>query len=71
MGRAKILTSQENTLSVVETSCNIKYIIPLPIDNVGEYIKMEKKDGQVIIYFTKKTNKVTLDIKEGVTISFD
>jgi hypothetical protein len=71
MGRAKVLSSEPNALSIVETSCNFKFVIPMEKDTIGEYIKTEKKDGQITIYFTKKLNKVAFDIKDGMTVKFD
>ena len=72
MGRAKVLATEKKQIEMITTSCSIKYILPITTElDLGEYIKLERRDGHVIIHFTKKPNNPGVLAKEGITVSFD
>jgi hypothetical protein len=72
MGRAKILNTENKQIEMVITSCSIKYVIPTTIENdIGEFIKIEKREGHSIIHFTRKPNSPGVIAKEGITVCFD
>lgn len=72
MGRAKIISTEEKTIKNIITACSIKFVIPIDTNNeIGEYIKMDRKDGEIVLHFTKKNSNPGLFTKDGITISFD
>ena len=72
MGRAKIISTEKKEVEIVTTSCSIKYVIPITTENdLGEYIKIERRGEQFILYFTRKPNNPGIIAKDGIVVNFD
>jgi hypothetical protein len=72
MGRAKIISTEKKEIELITTSCSLKYMIPVTTENdLGEYIRIERRENQYIIYFTRKPNNTGVIAKEGIIVSFD
>ena len=63
MGRVKILSSEPRTATVDMSAGLIKYIIPIDGEEVGNFIKAEKKDKEIVIYYQRiiKPEEPTVD----------
>jgi hypothetical protein len=72
MGRSKVLSTEETPVKVITTESSFKIVIPNVIgSDIGEYVKMEKRDKEIVLYFAKKIDKA-MDIKGGpIVVSFD
>ena len=72
MGRSKVLSTEEKTIKVITTESSYKFVISNVIgSDIGEYVKMDKRDKEIVLYFTKKIDKA-MDIKGGpIVVSFD
>lgn len=71
MGRAKILSSEPSPLTVVKTERSVKFVIP-GNHPVGEFIRTEKRDNEIIIHYTLKPEKEkALIVNEEITVSFN
>lgn len=57
MGRAKIIWSHCRDMRVEVSTGLIKYIIPVHIEQLskelGEFVKAEKQEGQVVVYYRR------------------
>jgi hypothetical protein len=53
MGRVKILSSQPSSASIDISAGLVKYTIPIGTAELGNFIKAEKKDGEIIVYFQR------------------
>ena len=72
MGRSKVLMTEEKTIKIVTTESSFKFVISNIIESdIGEYIKMDKRDKEIVLHFTRKVDKA-MDIKSGpIVVSFD
>jgi uncharacterized membrane protein YqgA involved in biofilm formation len=72
MGRSKVLATEEKTVKVITTASSYKIVIPTSLGvDIGEYIKLDKRDNEVVLHFTKRIDK-SAEIKEGnVIVRFD
>lgn len=72
MGRAKIVSKAENTIGITVTSCSVKFNFEVPDDvGLGEFIKMERKDNNVTLHFTKKMPPTVGLTEKPIIVSFD
>ncbi len=72
MGRAKIISTDINTMNTIVTSCSVKFNFEINEDIcLGEFIRMERKGKEVILHFTKKTPIVVGIVDKPIIVSFD
>jgi hypothetical protein len=72
MGRAKVISTDKNSMVTTVTACSIKFTFPITDETaVGEFIKMERRDGQVTIHFTKKLAAPVTVVEKPITVTFD
>jgi hypothetical protein len=72
MGRAKIESRAENTIGITVTSCSVKFNFDIP-DTValGEFIKMERKENNITLHFTKKMLPTVALVEKPIIVTFD
>jgi hypothetical protein len=72
MGRSKILATEDKVIKLITTSSSYKFVIPTSLGaDIGTYIKMEKRETDVVLHFTKRADNA-VEMKEGsVVVSFD
>lgn len=72
MGRSKVLATEDKSVKLITTATSYKIIIPTSLGaDIGEYIKLDKRDNEVVLHFTKRVDKVA-EIKQGdILVSFD
>jgi hypothetical protein len=72
MGRAKVLATDEKKTIMTTTAVSIKFAIPVPVDNeIGNFIKMDRNEDNIVLHFTKKSFNSSVQSKEGMIVSFD
>jgi uncharacterized membrane protein YqgA involved in biofilm formation len=72
MGRSKILATEDKVIKLITTSSSYKFVIPTLLGaDIGEYIKLEKRDNDIVLHFTKRTDNSIIMKDVPITISFD
>jgi hypothetical protein len=72
MGRAKIESKNENTITTTVTSCSVKFNFPISEElGLGEFIKMERKGTDVTLHFTKKNIAKVAISEEPIIVNFN
>jgi len=72
MGRSKILATEDKIVKLITTSSSYKFVFPNTLGaDIGEYIKMEKRDTDIVLHFTKRNDKLITAKEGGVILNFD
>ena len=70
MPRLKNLLQEKREVSVVATSGNVTYKIPVGTENLGHFVSQEVVDGVLVIKFTVKLPPAVVEDIEIYEVKF-